>query len=598
MRDGNAVGYELSRRDRRHLRRFRASGPSAVAGPASCAGRPPRSRVIRSLAPASFVRPALRSIRHNLIAFALLATLLPSLALGLVSFLRYQQMTSDETRHELRALAREANDEVTFWRRERAHELRTLASAYTLIDGLSGTVRPGAPAIGPQELALYLRAVARKLDVLLELTLADANGRVVASSEATPAVTTLSVPRSDAALAEGVVVAGPQWDAARGRATLVLAYPVLSLRNEVLGTLGAVVDLDSVRPRLRTVVGALPAEVVLLAADGTPLLSTAATVGGMAPLPATTLRELRAHVDEPFAFTGPQAREVLGVAAPPGPLPVIVVAQRRRADVLRGWLDLVQLYVVLVGVLLVVVGAVAYMMGRSIVTPLTALTGAAERIARGDLDVTLRDDAKDELGLLTRVFNQMAGRLRESQAALADANAALRRQAQDLAAQAAADSLTGLANRARLDTFLAEEFTRFTIHGKPFSLLMIDVENLPAINADFGLATGDDVLITFAALLRQAVRPVDLVARLAGETFVVVLIDTPLDVARATAERIRDMADARAFGGGPQPITVTTSIGVAQARSGDPDADAVLFRADHARHQARAARGPHVHSVM
>lgn len=547
--------------------------------------------------PACRDRP-LRSIRHNLIAFALLATLLPSLALGLVSFLRYQQMTSDETRRELRALAKEANDEVTFWRRERAHELRTLATAYTLIDGLSGTARPGAPAIGPQELALYLRAVARKLDVLLELTLLDERGRVVASSETTPTARTAPDIKSDAVLAEGIVVAGPQWDVARSRPTLTLAYPVLSLRNEVLGTLAAVIDVDTVRARLRGVVGPLPAEVLLVAADGTPLVSTHATVGGMAPLPVATVADLRAHTDEALALVDPRAHEVLAVAAPPGPMPLIVVAQRERADVLRAWLDLVQLYVVLVGALLVVVGAVAYWMGRSIVTPLTALTGAADRIARGDLDVTLRDDAKDEVGRLTRVFNLMAARLRESQAALADANATLRRQTQELAAQAASDSLTGLANRARLDVFLNEEFDRFAIHGKPFSLLMIDLDNLAAINADFGLATGDDVLITFAALLRQAVRPVDLVARLAGETFVVVLIDTPLDVASALAERIRDTADARAFGAGAQPITVTTSIGVAQARSGDPDADAVLFRADHARHQAKQARAHHVHSVL
>ena len=369
----------------------------------------------------------MRSIRHNLIAFALLATLLPSLALGLVSFLRYQQMTSDETRRELRALAKEANDEVTFWRRERAHELRTLATAYTLIDGLSGTARPGAPAIGPQELALYLRAVARKLDVLLELTLVDERGRVVASSETTPTVRAAPEFRSDAALAEGIVVAGPQWDVARSRPTLTLAYPVLSLRNEVLGTLAAVIDVDTVRTRLRGVVGSMPAEVLLVAADGTPLLSTHATVGGMGPLPAATLTDLRAHTEEPLAFVDPRAHEVLAVAAPPGPMPLVVVAQRERADVLRSWLDLVQLYVVLVGTLLVVVGAVAYWMGRSIVTPLAALTGAAERIARGDLDVTLRDDAKDEVGRLTRVFNLMAARLRESQAELADANEALRR---------------------------------------------------------------------------------------------------------------------------------------------------------------------------
>lgn len=541
----------------------------------------------------------MKSIRHNLIAFALLATLLPSLALGLVSFLRYQQMSNDEARHELRALAKEANDEVTFWRRERAHELRTLSSAYTLIDGLGGAApRPGATAIGAEELALYLRSVARKLDVVLELTVLDADGQPLASSVAVPTAKAPAAPMTDAALAEGIVLAPPQWDAARGRATVTLAVPVLSLRNQFLGTLAAVFDLETMAPRLRGVVGPLAAEVLLLATDGTPLHSTRAPVASLPALAAPIVADLRAHIEEPLAFTSLAGRDVLGVAAPPGSLPVVVVAQRTRADIFRAWLDLVRLYVLLAGGLLIVVGAVAYWMGRSIVAPLNALTRAASRVADGDLDVTLRDDARDELGQLTRVFNLMVDRLRRAQGALAEANDALRQQARELTALAATDSLTGLANRARLDAFAGDEFTRFTIHGKPFSLLLIELDNLPAINADYGLATGDDVLITFAALLRQAMRPIDLIARFGGGTFVAVLVDTPLDVATETAERIRAMAQARAFGGGVQPITVTLSIGVAQARAGDPGADAVLFRADHARHEAKRARDVPVHSVL
>jgi diguanylate cyclase (GGDEF)-like protein len=541
----------------------------------------------------------LKSIRHNLLAFALLATLLPSLGLGLVSFLRYQDVLNAEARLELRAVAKEANDELVFWRRERAHELRTLASAYTLIDGLGAAVpRPGAAAIGVDDLAVYLRAVARKLDVLRELTLLDAQGAIVASSAAAPVAVAAPARWSDNALTEGAIVAPPQWDAARGTPTLTLAVPVLSVRNEMLGTLTAVIDLGTVAPRLRGVVGALAAEVVLLATDGTPLLATQGAVAGLAPLPAPVLTELRGHTDEPFAFTGTRGREVLGVAALPGPMPIVVVAQRDRDELFAAWLDLVRLYVVLVGVLLLVVGAVAYWMGRSIVTPLGVLTRAAERIAHGDLDVTLRDTTKDEIGRLTRVFNRMAGRLRESQAALAKANQALREQKAQLETLAATDSLTGLANRARLSAFLAEEFTRFTIHHKPFALLMVDIDNLSAINADFGLATGDDVMVTFASMLRQAVRPVDHVARFGGEKFVVVLIDTPFDDAMAAAQRIHGMTDAGAFSAGPQPIVVAVSIGVAQSRDGDRDADAVLFRADHALHEAKRAGGNRVQSAM
>jgi diguanylate cyclase (GGDEF)-like protein len=534
----------------------------------------------------------LKSIRYNLLAFALLATLLPSLALGLVSFLRFQDLANEAARRELRALAREANDELVLWRRARAHDLRTLASAYTLSDGL------GAPAIGTDGLALYLRSVARKLDGLVELTLFDSHGAIIASSAAVPAAVALPERWTDSAIADGAILAPPGWDPTHGAATMIIAYPVRSARDEWVGALAGVVDLRTVTPGLRAVVGSLSAEIVVLAADGTPLLATGGPASALQPLPAAVLAQLRADDAQPLAFTGFRQRDVLGIAAPPGALPIVVVATRERADVFRAWLELAGLYLALAAGLLVVVGLVAYWMGRSIVTPLAALTDAADRVASGNLDVALRDESRDEIGRLTRAFSAMVARLRTSQAALAEANASLREQKAGLETLAATDSLTRLANRTRLASFMGDEFGRFAIHGKPFALLMVDVDNLPAINGDFGLATGDDVLVTFAALLRQAVRPVDLVARFGGETFVVVLVDTPFDDAMAIAERIRAMTDASAFNAGPRSITVAVSIGVAQSRAGDANADAVLFRADHARHAARHAGGNRVHAAM
>ena len=92
----------------------------------------------------------LRSIKNKLVAFALLATLVPSVGLGLLSFWRYQAVLNDNVSHELRTLAADASGELKSWFRERVHELRTLSTAYTLSDGLSaGTEpRPGATRVG------------------------------------------------------------------------------------------------------------------------------------------------------------------------------------------------------------------------------------------------------------------------------------------------------------------------------------------------------------------------------------------------------------------------------------------------------------------
>jgi diguanylate cyclase (GGDEF)-like protein len=541
----------------------------------------------------------LTSIRNNILAFAVLATLIPSLGLGLLSFWRYQDVINKDVRHELRSIAKDAGGETTAWLRERAHELRTLATAYTLIDGFpGGAPRPKSVRIGAAELEHYLQSVQRKLEPLLELTLLDTSGQVIASSSASPASVTLPVSWPNSAVSEGVIVTPPHRDAAMGAATLTLAVPVLSLRNELVGALAAVIDLSTVTPRLRDAVGPGAAEIVVLATDGTPLISTQSPAADLTPIDAESLLRLRGQAGEPLTFKGFHGREVLGVAAPPRTVPIIVVAQRDRAEVFGAWLDLLELYVLLVAGLTLLVGVVAYWFGRSIVAPLDALTAAADRIARGDLSVALRDDVGDEIGRLTRVFNLMVGRVRESREHIETANDALRRQKLELETLATTDSLTGLANRRKLDAFLVEEFGRFQIHHKPFALLMIEIDNLDAINADYGFVTGDEVLVKIAALLRQAVRAVDQVARFGGEKFVAVLPDTPFDAAVDVAEHVRFAVEAPGFRSGTQDILVTLSLGVAQSRDGDAGPETILFRADHALHEARRAGGNRVQSAM
>src|SRR4030095_7324717 len=132
--------------------------------------------------------PHVKSIRSNILAFAILATLVPSVGLGLMSFVGYQDVINRNVDYELRALARDSAAELAQWVRERAYDLRTLSNASTLVAGLTGGAapRPGAARIGKAELALYRRSGQKKLDPLLELTLLDTSGRPVASSAQTP----------------------------------------------------------------------------------------------------------------------------------------------------------------------------------------------------------------------------------------------------------------------------------------------------------------------------------------------------------------------------------------------------------------------------
>ena len=540
----------------------------------------------------------MKSIRSNILAFAILATLVPSVGLGLMSFVGYQDVINRNVDYELRALAKDAGAELALWVRERAYDLRTLSTASTLVEGLTGGApRPGAARIGEAELALYLRSVQKKLDPLLELTLRDSDGRVVASSAQTPSPADLPSTWPATALSTGAVVVPPHWNDALATPTMAIAVPVLSLRNELVGALVGVVDLRSTEPRLRASVGGSPAEVVVLAKDGTPLVSTRGAAGTLPMLSADALQRLRNDLGAPVAYRNFRDQEVLGVAVATS-VPALVVAEREHAEVFGAWLDHVRTYLILVTALMLIVTLVAYWLGRAIATPLGALTSAANRVAAGDLGVTLQDASQDELGQLTHAFTSMTERLRASQREIEAANQALRAQNDELETLATTDSLTGLFNRKKLEAILHERFAAWTRDGTPFALLMVEIDNLERINADFGMPAGDEVLVTLAAMLRQSVTTEDSVARFGGDRFVVVASGIPFDAAMDMGERIRRLVESPEFGGAARTMRTTVSVGVVQTREGDADAAGVMFRADHALHEARRAGGNRVQSAM
>jgi diguanylate cyclase (GGDEF)-like protein len=437
---------------------------------------------------------------------------------------------------------------------------------------------------------LYLGSVRNRLEPLLELTLSDTAGRVVASSSASSAPIALPAKWPNSAVTEGVVVDAPHWDAARATATMTLVVPVLSVRNELLGALSAVVDLGGVGARLRNL-NASPAELVVLSPDGTPLVSSQSAVDALTPLASEPLQRLLARPGEAMSVQGHHRRDVLAVADAPRSLPLIVVAERDRGEIFAAWLRLLEVFVLLTASLTLAIGIAAYWIGRSIVKPLNGLMAAADGVARGDLDVRLRDAPPGEIGELTRVFNMMTERLRRGRAEVAAAREALEAQNQILAKLAITDGLTGLYNRKKCDEILADQFARFARNRRPFAVLMLDLDHFKAINDGHGHAAGDSALADAAAILRQSIRSIDYAARYGGEEFVLVLVETPADTAMRIAERIRRVFENRGSATAQSDMrpTVTVSIGVAQSRDGDRGPGAALARADDALYRAKRA---------
>ncbi|RZK99865.1 MAG: GGDEF domain-containing protein [Rubrivivax sp.] len=156
------------------------------------------------------------------------------------------------------------------------------------------------------------------------------------------------------------------------------------------------------------------------------------------------------------------------------------------------------------------------------------------------------------------------------------------------------DAMTGLANRRHFDEHLQHAWARASLDGQALSMLMVDVDHFKAYNDFYGHQAGDACLKAVAqALLGSTRRPDDLVARLGGEEFGVLLQNTDPDSARATAQRVCETVAAlrlrHARSGTADWVTV--SVGVVTVRAEAPPAgpQEMLSRADQALYEAKRA---------
>jgi len=155
------------------------------------------------------------------------------------------------------------------------------------------------------------------------------------------------------------------------------------------------------------------------------------------------------------------------------------------------------------------------------------------------------------------------------------------------ALQAAAhDPLTGLSNRATLETALEREVKMAKRHDLPLSVVMIDADHFKSINDSFGHQAGDKVLRILANCIKDSIRDSDLLFRYGGEEFVALLGNTGLAGARLLAERICTAVSALSVTLSDQPIPVTVSVGLAALDSAE-DPGELLNRADRAMYQAK-----------
>lgn len=149
------------------------------------------------------------------------------------------------------------------------------------------------------------------------------------------------------------------------------------------------------------------------------------------------------------------------------------------------------------------------------------------------------------------------------------------------------DPLTGIANRRQFFLRAQEEFVRARRFGRALSFIMVDIDGFKLINDRWGHATGDDVLKTLCVAWKQIIRQVDLLARVGGEEFAVVLTETDIKQAHVVAEKLRQIAAQETVRRDSEDIRCTISVGVSTVTSGDATVEDSIRRADHALYQAK-----------
>ena len=535
--------------------------------------------------------PRLESIRSRILAFAVVAALLPSGVMLGISYTQNRRALEKKISEDLLSESAQSARATGVWLRERLYDLRVFAGSDEVANtldhpastGRGAVIAPSAQAEG--RLRDYLLSLHDRFSDFGQLMVVDLDGKVVASSGE---IQQIRLPNDWKSVlrSENQIVGDVYWDAKLGKAKLVVAVPAQRADGRLIGAFAAELNLAPVRVLLRSFSPDSTGAIFLVNTKGYPIASSEGMTQVLVNtrMQPSTMKKLLARARIPFTYTSFRSREVIGTLENVPQVNWAIISEVSAESAFQQVSRFRDVALLVIALLLILVTATAYRLGLLIARPLDRLTKGAGEVAAGDLAVDLPEaPGGGEVGYLTDVFNHMVSRLREGRRELDMIHETLRKKNEELELLSTTDSMTGLDNHRSLMQRLEQEEIRSKRERRSFSVLVGDVDHFKQYNDAFGHPAGDEVLKAIADIMREAARPVDCVARYGGEEFVVLMPDTSANDALELAEHIRARVAAKKF----QGRKMTLSIGVATFPEDADGAEALISIADEALYQAK-----------
>src|SRR2546427_10744982 len=252
-----------------------------------------------------------------MLVFALLATLIPSVTTGWISYLQNERSLSAKITGELQGVSAQTAREVDLWVKERLYELRVFASSYEVSENLDRIQRPGGER-ARERLTGYLRSVRERFADYQELLVVNPEGQEVASTAPQP--TSVSLPQGWAKTIrqENAVVGDALWDDALKKGAVVFAVPIYQTGGRFLGALTAKLDFTALHRLLRRFAGGgeESAQGYLVTADGRPIVGSRADPAELMghSLPVPLVRRLLEHEGVTREYRGLGGQEGVGTS--------------------------------------------------------------------------------------------------------------------------------------------------------------------------------------------------------------------------------------------------------------------------------------------